>query len=196
MEFLKELSVECKARNIILSVDNYVPENYNAYYNLAEQSDWVDYIIIMGYDEHYTGSEEAGSVSSLGWFKRAVENTLAKCDPEGVIMGVPFYTRLWKEDGDKLTVEATPGLAEAMNIVKRAGATPEWDEECGQYYAEWTNSGTYRIWLEEEESLREKVYATRGAGMAGIAAWKLGDEKSGTWAAIVDAMEGEIPGKD
>ena len=189
IQFLRELSVECRARGIILSVDNYVPENYNAYYDLAEQSKIIDYIIIMGYDEHYLGSEEAGSVSSLSWFKRAADNTAAKCDTSRVIMGVPFYTRLWKEDGDKLTIEATPGIGEAANIVKKAGAKAEWDEESGQYYAEWTNSGTYRIWLEEEDSLKQKVLVAKAHNMAGIAAWKLGDEKQGTWAAIVEAME-------
>ncbi|MCR5330740.1 MAG: hypothetical protein K6E62_06085 [Lachnospiraceae bacterium] len=193
IQFLRELSIECRARGIILSVDNYVPENYNAYYDLTEQSDIVDYIVIMGYDEHYNGSKEAGSVSSLGWFKHAIENTLAKCDPAGIIMGVPFYTRLWKENGDALTVESTPNMAEAAAIVKRANVKPEWDEECGQYYAEWTNSGKYRIWLEDEESLREKVYAIREAEFSGVAAWKCGDEKAGTWASLVDALEGELP---
>ena len=193
IQFLRELAIECRSRGIILSVDNYVPQNYNAYYDLPTQSDIVDYVIIMGYDEHYTGSEEAGSVSSLGWFKDAVSNTLTKCDPAGVIMGVPFYTRLWKENGNKVTVESTPNMNEAAAIVKRAKAEPKWDEECGQYYAEWTNSGLYRIWLEEEESLRAKVYAAREADFAGIAAWKCGDEKAGIWEAIVDAMEGELP---
>ncbi|MCR5324155.1 MAG: hypothetical protein K6E85_12890 [Lachnospiraceae bacterium] len=193
IQFLRELAIECRSRGIILSVDNYVPQNYNAYYDLASQSDIVDYVIIMGYDEHYAGSEEAGSVSSLGWFREAVANTAAKCDPDGVIMGVPFYSRLWKENGDKLTVESTPGMAEAASIVKRANAKPEWDEDTGQYYAEWKNAGIYRIWLEDEESLRAKVYAAREADFAGIAAWKNGDETAGIWAAIVDAMEGELP---
>ena len=192
IQFLREISVECRQKGIILSVDNYVPENYNAYYDLTEQSKLVDYIVIMGYDEHYLGSDKAGSVSSLGWFCNAIDNASAKCDPARVIMGVPFYTRLWKESGDKLTVEATPGIVEAAAIVKRAGVTPKWDEISGQYYAEWNNSGRYRIWLEEEESLRKKVLASRTVGMAGIAAWKLGDERAGTWKAIVEAMEGEI----
>ncbi|MBO4414809.1 MAG: hypothetical protein J5824_02365 [Lachnospiraceae bacterium] len=196
IQFLRELAIECRSRGIIISVDNYVPQNYNAYYDLAAQSDIVDYVIIMGYDEHYAGSEEAGSVSSLGWFKDAVANTVAKCDPAGVIMAVPFYTRLWKENGDKLTVESTPSMTEAASIVKKAKAEPEWDEECGQYYAEWKNAGVYRIWLEEEESLRQKVYAAREADTAGIAAWKCGDEKAGIWAVLVDAMEGELPAEE
>ena len=192
IQFLRELSVLCHKKGIILSVDNYVPEGYNAYYDLAEQSEIIDYIIIMGYDEHYAGSSEAGSVSSLAWYEKAIENTCAKCDPERVIMGVPFYTRLWKENGDSLTVEATPGMAEAAAIVKKAGAGKDWKESAGQYYAEWKNGGTYKIWLEDADSLRRKVLAAREKNMAGIAAWKLGDETEGIWAVIVDAMEGKI----
>lgn len=195
IQFLRELSVRCREKGVVLSVDNYVPENYNAYYDLPEQSEIVDYIIIMGYDEHYAGSEEAGSVSSLGWFKNAVSGTAAKADPSRVIMGVPFYTRLWeiKEDGG-VYVEETPDMAGADRIVQKSGVEAEWNESMGQYFAEW-NSGSsrFKIWLEEAESLKCKTYAAREYDMAGIAAWKLGDETPGTWTAIKDAFEGEIP---
>ena len=190
IQFLRELSILCRQKGVILSVDNYVPENYNAYYDLAEQSEIVDYIVIMGYDEHYAGSEEAGSVSSLSWFKRAIQNTCAKCDPERVIMGVPFYTRLWKEKDGKVTVEATPDMSEAEAAVKKAGAKKEWRESEGQYYAEWKNSGTYRIWLEDGESIARKTEAALEMNLAGIAAWKLGDEKKGIWACIKETFEG------
>ena len=191
IQFLRELSIECRRKGIILSVDNYVPENYNVYYNLSEQSYFVDYIIIMGYDEHYNGSEEAGSVSSLSWFKRAVENTAAMADASRVIMGVPFYTRLWKTEGGKVVVAATPGMAETPEAVKKAGASAEWSDAAGQNYAEWkSGNALYQIWIEDEESLTEKTKAAKEAGMAGIAAWKLGDEKAGTWTVIADTFEG------
>ncbi|MCR5684953.1 MAG: hypothetical protein K6G81_05955 [Lachnospiraceae bacterium] len=191
IQFLRELSIECRRRGIILSVDNYVPENYNVYYDLAEQSYYVDYIIIMGYDEHYSGSDEAGSVSSLAWFKRAIENTAIKADPKRVIMGVPFYSRLWKTEGGKPIVEATPLITEQAGIVKKAGASASWSDSAGQNYAEWkSGSALYQIWIEDEESLTEKVKAVKEAGMAGIAAWKLGDEKQGIWKLISDTFEG------
>lgn len=194
IQFLRELSVACRLEGIILSVDNYVPENYNAYYDLSEQSELVDYIVIMGYDEHTSGSEEEGSVSSLNWFKSALEKTVAKCDPSRVIMGVPFYTRLWKVKTSSFVVSESPNMADAAKLVKNNGATKVWLDKEGQYYAEWNaNGATYKIWLEEEESLRAKTYAVREYDMAGIAAWKLGDETKGIWAAIKDALEGELP---
>lgn len=194
IQFLRELSVRCRAEGIILSVDNYVPENYNAFYNLSEQSDLVDYIIIMGYDQHYAGGGKAGSVSSLDWFTAAAENTAAKADATRVIMAVPFYTRLWMIKDGGIYVEETPGMDAAEKIVKKAKASKEWKEDAGQYYAEWSSGGAkYKIWIEDEESLRAKTYAARALNMAGIAAWKCGDESKGTWAAIVDAMEGELP---
>ncbi len=194
IEFLRELSVRCRAEGIVLSVDNYVPENYNAYYDLAEQSKIVDYIIIMGYDQHYAGSDEAGSVSALDWYKKALEGTAAKTDMKRVIMGVPFYTRLWKIDNGKIYVEETPDMAGAEAIVKKAKAEKTWREDEGQYYAEWNSGGKrFKIWLEDDESLRAKTYAAREYEVAGIGAWKCGDELETTWVAIKDALEGELP---
>lgn len=198
IQFLKELSLECKKAGIILSVDNYVPENYNAYYDLASQADFVDYIVIMGYDEHYAGSEEAGSVASLSWFTRAADNTLAKCPANQIIMGVPFYTRLWKEvkDGEnvKLYVESTPNLREASQMVEKIGVEKVWKEDAGQYYIEYkTEEGTFKMWLEDGRSLQQKALAIRERNMAGIAAWKLGDEAEDTWECLWEALDGKLP---
>ena len=194
IEFLRELSVKCREQGIILSVDNYVPENYNAYYDLAEQSRIIDYIVIMGYDQHYAGSPEAGSVSALDWFTNAAENTAAKADMSRVLMGVPFYTRLWKIDNGNIYVEETPNMAAAAARIKKAGAELTWKDAEGQYYAEWNSGGKrFKIWLEDDESLKAKTYAARAYGVGGIAAWKCGDELSTTWAAIKYALEGELP---
>lgn len=198
IQFLKELSLECRKEGIILSVDNYVPENYNAYYDLASQADFVDYIVIMGYDEHYAGSDEAGSVASLSWFTRAADNTLAKCPANQIIMGVPFYTRLWKEVKDgteiKLYVESTPNLREASQKVEKLGVEKQWKEEEGQYYIEYkTEEATYKMWIEDNESLQKKAYAIRERNLGGIAAWKLGDEASDTWECLWEALDGKLP---
>ena len=110
IQFLKELSVRCRREGIVLSVDNYVPAPYNEFYDLKTQGKVVDYAIIMAYDEHYSGSDTAGSVASLNFLKEAVNGTLAKMPRERIIMAVPFYTRLWAEQGadgtTKLSSEA------------------------------------------------------------------------------------------
>ncbi len=97
IQFIRELSVRCRQNGLVLSVDNYVPQGYNTQYDRKEQGIVADYVVIMGYDEHYAGSPEAGSVSSYDWVKDGIEETLKDVPAEKVISGIPFFTRLWKE---------------------------------------------------------------------------------------------------
>ena len=104
IQFLRELSILCRANKLVLSVDNPVPENnYTSHYDRESQGEVVDYVIIMGYDEHYYGSEKAGSVASLPWVEKGVTDTLKEVPAEKVINGIPFYTRLWKTSAGIVT---------------------------------------------------------------------------------------------
>lgn len=191
VQFLRELSVRCRLNNIVLSVDNYIPEAYNAYYDIKEQGKIVDYVVIMGYDQHTAGLGESGSVSSLDWFTNALTATVEMAPPERVVMGVPFYTRLWREEnGGNVAVEATLGMRETSGTV--SGKELTWRESNGQYYSEWSKKGKlYRIWIEDEESLKRKADASRAAGVKGLAAWKLGDETPGTWELLKEYLEND-----
>ena len=186
IEFVRELSILCRRNNIILSVDNYVPMAYNQNYNRKEQGIVADYVIIMGYDEHYAGSEEAGSVASIGYVRNGIEKTLEEVPAEKVINAVPFYTRLWHIDNnDKLTSSAL-GMNAAAKTLKNHNITPEWDEETAQYYGEFNNAdGFYQIWLEEEASIEEKAKLIKEYNLAGIASWRLGYEKNEIWDVIL-----------
>lgn len=182
IEFVRELSIMCRRNNIILSVDNYVPMAYNQNYNRKEQGIVADYVIIMGYDEHYAGSEEAGSVASLGYVRNGIEKTLEDVPADKVINAVPFYTRLWKTDQEGKLSSSALGMGSAAKTVANNGVTPEWSEETGQYYAEFENAeGFYQIWLEEETSIDAKAKLLKEYGLAGIASWRLGYEKDEIW---------------
>lgn len=182
IEFVRELSIMCRRNNIILSVDNYVPMAYNQNYNRKEQGIVADYVIIMGYDEHYAGSEEAGSVASLDYVRNGIEKTLEDVPADKVINAVPFYTRLWKTDQEGKLSSSALGMGSAAKTVANNGATPEWSEETGQYYAEFENAeGFYQIWLEEETSIDAKAKLLKEYGLAGIASWRLGYEKDEIW---------------
>ena len=188
IQFIKELSVRCKKAGLVLSVDNYVPAPYNAFYDLETQGKFVDYVIIMSYDEHYAGSAEAGSVASIGFLKDAVNNTMQVMPKERIVMASPFYTRLWAEEqaGDsvKVTSEALT-MNGGQDVLKRNGITAKWDADCGQNYAEYTLAGvTYKIWLEDVDSLTERLNVIGGADVAGIAAWRLGFETDEVWPII------------
>lgn len=182
IQFIRELSVECRKRGLVLSVDNYVPKGYTAHYNRKEQGVVADYVIIMGYDEHYAGSEEAGSVSSIGFVEEGIKETLKEVPKEKVINGLPFFTRLWIESPDGGLTSQAIGMQDAEKAVEKAGVSPIWNEETQQNYAEWTKEGnTYKIWLEDEKSLKAKLKVMKEHDLAGVAAWKLGFEEPEVW---------------
>ena len=97
IQFIRELSVRCRQNGLVLSVDNYVPKGFNMQYDRREQGIVADYVVIMGYDEHYAGSPEAGSVASYDFVKEGIEETLKEVPADKVISGIPFFTRLWEE---------------------------------------------------------------------------------------------------
>ena len=186
IEFIRELSIMCRRNNIILSVDNYVPMAYNQNYNRKEQGIVADYVIIMGYDEHFAGSDVAGSVASIGYVRNGIEKTLEEVPAEKVINAVPFYTRLWHTNNNGELSSSALGMNTAAKTVANNGATPEWSEEAGQYYAEFENSdGFYQVWLEEEASIEEKAKLLKEYNLAGIASWRLGYEKNEIWDVIL-----------
>lgn len=189
LEFLRELSIECHKRNLVLSVDNPVPEDFTSHYDREEQGEVVDYVIIMGYDEHYVGSEEAGSVASLPWVEKGVTDTLTEVPPERTILAIPFYTRLWKTTGGALTSEAI-GMDQAQNVLTENKVEVIWDGSVGQNKASFEKDGSsYDIWIEDAQSIAEKVKLIPKYGLAGVAQWKLGFEDSSIWQVISDNLQ-------
>ncbi len=243
IQFVRELSVRCRQNGLVLSVDNYVPKGYNTQYDRKEQGIVADYVVIMGYDEHYAGSEEAGSVSSYDWVRDGIEETLKEVPADKIISGIPFFTRLWKEtpkgadtgedtgegeEGETAdeggwetdeaeaaddTVDANAeeaaetdesagaeeaaastvdvsseamGMDTAAATVEAAGAEITWDDVARQDYATWTEGdATYKIWLENANSIEPKLQLMKDNNLAGSAAWALGQESSDIWQLIV-----------
>ena len=187
LEFLRELSIECHKNNLVLSVDNPVPEDFTSHYDRAEQGRVVDYVIIMGYDEHYVGSE-AGSVASLPWVEQGIQDTLDEVPAERVINAIPFYTRLWRTTGGNVTSEAI-GMDQAQQTIADNNVETYWDKTTSQNYGKYDiDNSTYQIWLEDAQSVAEKVKLVSKYDLAGVSAWKLGFENSGIWKVISDNL--------
>lgn len=187
LEFLRELSIECHKNNLVLSVDNPVPEDFTSHYDRAEQGRVVDYVIIMGYDEHYVGSE-AGSVASLPWVEQGVQDTLKEVPAKRVINAIPFYTRLWRTTGGNVTSEAI-GMDQAQQTIADNNVETYWDKTTSQNYGKYDiDNSTYQIWIEDAQSVAEKVKLVSKYDLAGVSAWKLGFENSGIWKVISDNL--------
>ena len=187
LEFLRELSIACRKNNLVLSVDNPVPEDFTSHYDRAEQGRVVDYVIIMGYDEHYVGSE-AGSVASLPWVEQGIQDTLDEVPAERVINAIPFYTRLWRTTGGNVTSEAI-GMDQAQQTIADNNVETYWDKTTSQNYGKYDiDNSTYQIWLEDAQSVAEKVKLVSKYDLAGVSAWKLGFENNGIWQVISDNL--------
>ena len=180
VQFIRELSVDCRKEGLVLSIDSYVPASYSAFYNWAEQGRVADYVVMMGYDEHYAGGE-AGSVASLGYEKQGIEDLLKQVPKEKIISAIPFYTRIWKEDASGTSSQAV-GISSAKEWVETNQVELYWQDDLGQYYGELEKDGAnYEIWMEEERSLALKMQLIRDNGLAGVACWRLGFEPADIW---------------
>ena len=184
VEVIRELSIQCRNRGLVLSIANYVPFNFNDYYRLDIQGQVADYVIIMGYDEHWHGSKDPGSVASISYVSGGLDRTLQEVPANKVVNALPFYTILWKTEGTDVTDEYITMNNEA-DFMSRAGVTAEWDEETCQNYAEWTSgNATYQIWLEDAESIAVKLNMMATKNIGGVAVWRLGYGTQAAWELI------------
>ena len=184
VEFIRELSIQCRNMGLVLSIANYVPFNFNDYYRLDIQGQVADYVIIMGYDEHWHGSKDPGSVASISYVSGGLDRTLQEVPANKVVNALPFYTILWKTEGTDVTDEYITMNNEA-DFMNRAGVTAEWDEETCQNYAEWTSgNATYQIWLEDAESIAVKLNMMATKNIGGVAVWRLGYGTQAAWELI------------
>ena len=187
IQFMRELSVMCRKNGIVLSVDVPVPMDFTAHYNRKALGEVCDYVMIMGYDEHYAGSEEAGSVASLSFEEEGIQNTLQEVSAEKVVSGIPFYTRLWctttNEDGTTTVTSEAMGMNQAQQTLENNQVEASWDETTGQNYAQFNGESgeLYQIWLEDTESLTRKLELIKNYDLGGVAEWKLGLEDDSVW---------------
>lgn len=189
VEFIRELSVACRKNGKVLSVDNYVPRDFNDYYDRKEQGIVADYVIVMGYDEHYAGSKEAGSVASIDYVEDGIAQTVKEVPAEKVINAIPFYTRIWETTGDGISSQAVD-MVTAEQFISNHSITAEWDETTCQNYGEYTSGDSrYQVWLEDADSIKVKLNVMENYGIGGVAEWRLGFEKPEIWDVIGEYLD-------
>lgn len=184
VQFLRELSILCRENGLVLSVDNYVPFNFNDYYRLDIQGQVADYVIIMGYDEHWHGSGDPGSVASIEYVAGGITRTVAEVPAQKVVNALPFYTILWRIEGAQVTDEYLT-LNNTEDFMRRVNVETKWEESTCQNYAEWTSGNvTYKIWLEDMDSIRVKLNVMSANEIGGVAVWRLGYGTPAVWELI------------
>lgn len=185
VQFIKEMTPYLKKQGLVVSVDMYVPRSWTAHYGRKEVGEVVDYVMIMAYDEHWSTSPESGSVASIDFVEDGIVRTLEEVPKEKTILGLPYYTRIWYEEEVDGAIDVSSkayGMEQAFDVMDEAGVEFEWDESVKQYYGEYSDEEqTYKMWLEEERSIEEKVKLVDQYGLAGVAGWSIGMEKDEVW---------------
>lgn len=192
-QFIREMREMMEGTGCVLSVD---VTKYSAYggtwslcYDRAALAEIVDYVALMAYDQNGTSSTKAGSVGDLAWVEDAVKKTLEEVPPEKLILGVPFYARLWQSQNGKVIKTSAIGMNTARNRVAEAGAQIVYDEKTGQNYAKWEKDGiTFEIWLEDETSMKNRIALIEKYSLAGVASWSKGFEDPSIWTVIKDNL--------
>jgi spore germination protein YaaH len=192
VQFLRELAPMLHNEGLTLSADFFVPKSWTYHYNRGKCAEVLDYVIVMGYDQHYSGSDEAGSNAEIGWSEEAITATLASGVPkEKLILGIPFYTRVWTINNStgELSQQAM-GMAKAKEFMSEKGGTEVWLEEAGQNYSE-ANDGeyTYKCWFEDADSVKLRLQLAKQYKTAGVAAWKSGFETDDIWSILKDELK-------
>ncbi len=187
--FMAELAELCREENLILSVDVSMPsgsEYWSLGYDRIALAREADYIILMAYDEHWESSPTAGSVASLPWVERGLQLVLKDVPPDKLILGVPFYTRLFEidESAERAVVlnSWSYSMQKADQIIAENNALVSFDIQAGQYLATYEKGGLYyKMWLEDTTSMQQRLELVTKYDLAGVAAWRRGLEKPEIW---------------
>ncbi|MBR1861950.1 MAG: chitinase [Lachnospiraceae bacterium] len=180
-QFIKELSVLTHNAGIVLSIDNYVPFDYNEHFRMDVQGSFADYVLIMGYDEHYHGSGNIGSVASFDYVCYGMDKTMENVPAERIINAVPFYTTVWKKDGGTVT-DSYLTLINQAEYISKYNIQYTWDEETCQNYAQWqSGSAMYYVWFEDSESISAKLNAMNSRNIGGVGVWRIGYGTKEVW---------------
>ncbi|QZY53974.1 glycosyl hydrolase family 18 protein [Crassaminicella profunda] len=197
VKFVEEIKYYTKKQNIVLSMDITVPstsKRWSKVYDRVALGNIVDYMAIMTYDEHWASSPVSGSVASIGWVEKGIVNTLKSIPEEKVLLGLPFYTRRWKEskgeDGNIKVESKAISMTYAKKMIDEKNATIIWNEEVGQYYAQYNEDGAvYKIWLEDPRSIALKISLIEKYNLAGTASWRRGFEDVEVWAVLQEIIK-------
>ncbi len=192
-QFVKEMADMCHSVGVILSVDvtKYDPTSYtySMCYDRTAIAKYADYVALMAYDQNGTWSTTAGSVADLEWTEKAVIKTLEEVPNEKLLLGIPFYARIWETVNDKVVKTSAVGMTTVANKIEENNATVYYDEKTGQNYAEWTSGDrVFKIWIEDKTSIQARLDLIEKYDLAGVASWSKTFETPDIWEFIEENL--------
>lgn len=190
--YVKKLRKYTKMQNIKLSIDAVVPGGSDRYSKVIDRkniSDYVDYFMLMAYDEHWGSSPKSGSIASIPWVVKGIEGTLKNIPKEKLVLGVPLYTRVWEEKNNRVSSKAY-SMKNLNLFLKDYDYKINYDTDSGQNYIEIKNGESiFKIWIEDKTSLKKRIDLINQYDLKGIAGWRKGYEKDIYWNLINEELK-------
>ena len=190
-QFVREMTPLLHEQGLTVSIDITVKSkspNWSLFLERDELSQVVDYVMLMSYDQYPQGSTVPGPVSSIPWTESNIIKTLEEVPNSKLVLGIPFYTRLWtetKEDGTTKVTSKALGMKSISDWLAREGVTPWYDPETGLFYGEKTiGNATHKVWIEDDTSVTKRLELVKKYDLAGVAAWSRGFETEDIWETI------------
>lgn len=198
VQFVRELTPYLHEQGLTVSIDVTIKstaETWSMFLDRAALAQVVDYMAVMTYDEHWASSPKAGSVASLPWVENGLKGILEEVPHQKLLLGVPFYTRLWTEskqaDGSVKVSSKALSMPRAQEWIQERKLTPKLDEASGQNYVQYTDpkdGNTYKMWLEDVTSMQKRMELVQKYNLAGAAAWRRGYELPEIWQAVQEGL--------
>jgi len=192
--FIIELAPRLKENNLVLSVDVTAPDGspmWSGCFDRNTIGDVSDYIVFMAYDQHNDSSVNSGTVAGYDWIEIALNKFVGiqeDIESNKIILGMPFYTRLWKERNGEKIDSSVVNMKDVDNVIPD-NIEKVWDNKLKQNYVEYEKSGiTYKMWIEDLESIRAKVGLVKKYNLAGVASWAKDREDERVWDVIKEEL--------
>ena len=193
--FIIELTPRLNEIGMVVSVDVTAPdggETWSMCFDRNVIGDVADYIVFMAYDQNGVSSTTPGTTAGYNWVELNLVKFLQteEIDPDKLILGIPFYTRIWTEDTDGVIVRNSTVNMEDIEDILPDNVERTWDDELKQYYVEYQEENyTRKMWIEDIESLKAKVSLVNTNNLAGVASWQYGMETEDVWSMLKEELD-------
>ena len=193
--FIIELTPRIKEIGMVISVDVTAPDGaptWSLCFDRHVIGDVADYIVFMAYDQYGKSSDKAGTTAGYNWVKLSLDKFLQteEIESEKIILGIPFYTRLWTTNSDGEVISNSTVTMKNIDNVLLSDAERNWNDELKQYYVEYSDGNNKKeIWIEDIESLKAKVSLVKENNLAGIGSWKKDMESEEVWQMLAEELK-------
>ncbi|GHT69440.1 glycoside hydrolase [Spirochaetia bacterium] len=178
LSFLAELRAGLKDKMFTIALPARTKTTSDNWYHYAAIKPLVDRILLMAYDEHWSGSK-AGPIASMAWCKNVATYALQVIGREKLIMGLPFYGRAWGN-----TTTSTAYVYSSIERIRNENNVTEIRRENGIPTFDYQVPVSVKVYYEDDYSLAVRMDLYRTMGVNSVGFWRLGQETQAVWSLL------------